>query len=421
MYRFSGLKLKTVSFNTFIQLLLRVTTSIPTLIGTLLIAYAAGYETLGSFTKIVSFVSVFYLIADLGMNSVFLKENFEKFGKYFGNLVILRLLFSFCLVALAILTTFLLPENRTAKTGFSDVEKYGIILFSLTIITTGLNLSLQTILQKKLSYYISLVPSIASSLFLLAFIVLSAYRRDLNLLLFSYVASGAILVSLLFISIKRKYKIQFISTKNFLSFSTKLLVMSLPLGAMLFFNLLYAKADMFLLSLFKPSFDVGVYGVSYKFFEFLLAIPAFLSNSIYPVLLSESKNSSKYYFIFKRYSSLFILVSLSVTLFSFFCSPLITLLKPEFIKSVFPLQLLSLSLPFFFLTSILQWHFLIRNKIKFLVPLYGGALLLNILLNIFLIPRYTYFAAAITTCICEALVFVVMMWYFMRDKKRLIS
>jgi O-antigen/teichoic acid export membrane protein len=419
MRRFSGIQLKAISINTFIQLLLRIATSIPTLLGTLLVAYVAGYEMLGSFTKIVAFVSVFYLIADFGMNSVFLKEHFEKINRYFGNLVLFRLLFTFALVLLAVALTFFLPENRIAKTGFSEVERYGIILFSLTIITTGLTFSLQTILQKKLSYYVSLVPSILSSIVLLALIVVAAFRHDLNLLLFSYVASGAVLVSLLFVAIKKKYKIRFIKTKDFLPFSERLFIMSLPLGAMLFFNLLYAKADMFLLSIFKPNFDVGVYGISYKFFEFLLAIPTFLSNSVYPLLLLESKNSGKYYLIFKRYSSLFVFVSFAITILSFFCAPLISLLKPEFVKSVVPLQILSLSLPFFFLTSLLQWHFLIRNKIQFLVPLYGGALFLNIFLNVLLIPRFTYFAAAVTTGICETLVFVIMLWYFMKDKKAL--
>ena len=417
MQRFSGIQLKQISINTLVQFILRVATSIPTLVGTLLIAYAAGYETLGSFTKIVSFVSVFYLIADFGMNSVFLKEHFDNTKKYFGNLILFRLLFCIALVLVAALLTFVLPENKTAKTGFSEIEKYGIILFSLTIITTGLNFSLQTILQKKLSYHVSLIPSVISSLVLLILIVFASFRHDLNLLLFSYIASGAILVSLLFWAIKRKYSIRFSITHDFKSFSKRLFILSLPLGAMLFFNLLYAKADMFLLSIFKPNFDVGVYGISYKFFEFLLAVPTFLSNSVYPLLLSESKNRNNYYATFKRYSALFVLVSVSITVLSFFFAPLITILKPEFAKSVLPLQLLSLSLPFFFLTSLLQWNFLIRNKIRFLVPLYGGALLLNIFLNLLFIPRFTYFAAAITTGICELLVFVIMLWYFMKDKK----
>lgn len=396
--------------------MLRITTSIPTLIATLLIAYFAGYETLGSFTKIVAFVSIFYLIVDFGMNSIFLKHYFEKVEKYFGNLILFRLLFSLALIPLIALLSYFLPENKLAGTGFTEFEKYGIIIFSLTVITTGVNISLQTLLQKKLSYYVSLIPSALSSLVLLALIVVASFKHDLYLLLFSYIASGAILVSSLLFIIKRKYNVKIILSGNFSSFSKSLFISSLPFGAMLIFNLLYAKADTFILSIFRPNFDVGVYGISYKFFELLLAIPTFLANSVYPLLLQQSKNSNGYSQLFKKYASLFLFVSLLLTVLAFFGSPFITIFKTDFVKSVVPLQLLSLSLPFFFLTSLLQWHFLIRNKIRFLVPLYASALFLNIILNIIFVPRYSYYAAALTTGICEALVFIVMLWYFRRDK-----
>lgn len=415
MERFSGLELKAVSINTVAQFTLRILTSIPTLIATLLIAYFAGYETLGSFTKIVAFVSLFYLIVDLGMNSVFLREYFERVNKYFGNLIVLRLLFSIALIPLIVVLTNLLPENKVAHTGFSGFEKYGIILFSLTVITTGLTISLQALLQKKLSYSVSLLPSLLSSAVLIIFIVTASFKHDLYLMLFSYVLSGATLVGLLFIVIKRKYNLKFTLTKDFSKFSKALFIASLPMGAMLFFNLVYAKADTFILSIFRPTVDVGVYGISYKFFEVFLAVPAYMSNSVYPLLL-RNKHTRNYSSLFKRYTSLFLFSSILISVIVFFGAPLITVLKPDFIMSVGPLQILSLSLPFFFLTSLLQWHFLIRKKLSFLVPLYGGALALNVILNLIFVPNYSYYAAAITTCVSEALVFVAMLWYLKRIK-----
>jgi O-antigen/teichoic acid export membrane protein len=181
---------------------------------------------------------------------------------------------------------------------------------------------------------------------------------------------------------------------------------------MLVFNLLYSKIDVVLLSFYKPSSDVGVYGVSYRFFEVALALPAFLANSTYPVLLKYMDDKKSYKTIFTKYLKLYIVLSLVVTAFVFLGAPFITILKGGFFLSVFPLQILSLSLPFFFLTSLLQWHFLIKNKLRFLVPLYGSALILNIVLNLLLLPHFSYYAAALITGVCEALVFVIMLWYF---------
>lgn len=416
MHRFSGLELKSVSINTLVQFLLRITSSIPSLIATLLIAYFAGYETLGSFTKIVAFVSIFYLIVDFGMNSLFLKTYFEKTSKYFGNLILLRLLFSFALVPVVAILAFLLPQNKLVGTGFSDFEKYGIVIFSLTIIGVGMNISLQAFLQRKLSYYLSLVPTLLSSLILLMLVLFASFNHNLYLLLFSYIASGAVLTFSLFIIIKKKYGLTIEKTNNFTRFSKALLIASFPLGLMLFFNLLYAKADTFILSVYRPTYDVGVYGISYKFFEVFLAFPTFLANSVYPLLLKEHKSQKRYASLFRRYTILFLLLSFLITVITFFGAPLITVFKEEFVKSVVPLQILILSLPFFFLTSLLQWHFLIKGKLKFLVPLYGGAMLLNIILNIIFVPTFSYYAAAITTGLSETLVFIVMLWYFYSDQ-----
>lgn len=417
MKRFSGLELKSVSINTLVQFLIRIATSIPTLIATILIAYFAGYETLGSFTKIVAFVSIFYLIVDFGMNSIFIKEHFDNIGKYFGNLIILRLLFSLCLIPLIAILSYLLPENKLTGTGFSQFEKYGIIIYSLTLIAVGLNISLQAFLQRKLSYYVSLIPTLLSATVLLGLILLASTQKNLYLLLFSYIASGSVLVFSLFIIMKKRYKLKIKITSDFKVFSKGLLVASLPLGMMLFFNLLYAKADTFILSIYRPTIDVGIYGISYKFFEVLLAFPAYLANSVYPLLLKESDNPKTYVPLVKRYLSLFIFLSLAITIVAFFGSPLLSVIKSDFSKSVLPLQILALSLPFFFMTSILQWHFVINNKLKFLVPLYGGALLLNVILNIIFVPKFTYYAAALSTGVSEALVFGIMLWYFIKSKK----
>lgn len=415
MHRFSGLELKKITFNTFFQLIVRITSSTSTLVATLLIGYFSGFNTLGSFTKIVSFVSLFYLIIDFGFNQIFLKLYFDKAKKYLGNLFLLRILFSFIAVFVTIFIAYLLPYNSILHTGYSDSEKYGILLYSLSIITTGIFLSTQVLLQKKLTYKLSLLPSFISSIILIILVIFSVRQNSLYFLLLSFLVSSIVLASLMFISILRKYEIS-LSLFKFQSFSKAIFLASLPIGLMLFFNLLYSKVDIILLSIFKSNLDVGVYGVSYRFFELSIAVPAFLSNSTYPLLLKESKNSKKYLSLFKKYFSLFLLLSLISTLLLFFCAPLIGFLKHDFALSVKPLQILSLSLPFFFLTSLLQWHFVIESKTRFLVPLYAGALILNVILNLLFIPRFSYFASAFATSFCEGLVFIVMLWYFKREK-----
>ncbi len=414
MKHLRGLGLKTITLNTLFQFIVRIFTSTSTLLVTLIIASISGFELVGSFTKVVSFVSIFYLLVDFGMNPMFLKKHFKTAEENLGNLLITRLSLAILCIPAVILFSYLLPGG--VFSGYSPLEKYGIILFSFTLIPFALQTSLQAILQKRLTYKLQLLPSFVSSIVLVALIYSASKQGNFGLLLFSYFVANTLQVLLLYLIMKHHLNLS-PKFNNIREFSRKLLISSFPLGIMLLFNLLYAKADTLILALLRPTQEVGVYGVSYRFFELAIAVPAFLSNSAYPLLLEKLDKENLYYSLFKKYIILFTSLSLIAALFLFTFAPLITMLKPEFTLSVVPLQILALSLPFFFLTSILQWHFLIKEKLKFLVPLYGGALLLNIILNIIFIPRFSYYAASITTLLSEGLVFVVMLWYFLKIRK----
>lgn len=415
MKRFSGLQLKTISINTFFQFLVRLIGSFGTLIVTLLIAYYLGYDSVGSFTKVLAFVVSFYLLVDFGFNSVFLKLHFENVEKNLGNLVVLRLILSAILIPIIMVLASLLPHNTIANTGFSDQEKMAIMIFSFTLIATSVYYSMQSLLQQKLAYKMNILPSLLSTSALLLIIYYSVQTSNFYLLFAAYICSGSIYALVGYFFIKRKYSL-LLSTHKFISFSKELIRYSWPLGVVLFFNFLYSKTDIFILSLYQPNTDIGVYGISYRFFDVAIAIPTFLANSTYPLLL-KAKEEGIYLTLFKRYMKMYGLFAVIITPIIIFSAPFIQIFKKEFFLSVLPLQILMLALPFFFLTSLMQWHFIIRKKMKFLIPLYAGALILNIALNFIFIPLYSYNAAAVITGISEVLVFVVMLWYFMKTSK----
>mgnify|MGYP003394112832 CR=1 FL=1 len=417
MHRFANIELRAISVNTLFQFLIRISTSIPPFVATILVAYYAGFETLGSFTKIVTFVSIFYLLLDFGMNSVFLKLHFENTKENLGNLIVLRVLVAIILLPIVFIFATLLPHNLITGTGFSEFEKLGIVIYSFTLVTSSLVLSLQSYLQKKLSYSVSFLPSLFSSFILLFIIIFAAKTQNLPLLLFSYVISGGILFASLLYVMQKKYDLR-LATHNFKAFSRVLLFSSLPLGILLFLNLVYSKIDTLILSFLRPSVEVGIYGTSYRFFELSIAVPAFLASSVYPILLQSQENLKEYKILFRKYLLLFFVASIVTTLLILLFSPILGFLKSDFSKVVLPLQILSLSLPFFFMTSLLQWHFLIKGKVKFLIPIYAFGLLINISLNIIFVPIYSYIASALITGLSEAIVFSLLLWYFVKRQNK---
>lgn len=411
MKRFSGLELRSLSVNTLTQFLVRIFSSFATLTATLIIAYFLGLDAVGSFTKVTTFVSLFYLFLDFGFNSILLRDNFADTEKKIGNLTLLRLVIAIALIPIISILASILPYNEIAGTGFSAIEKHAITIFAFVLVGIALQNSLQVFLQKKMIYARGVIPGFVSSVIVVIVVLYAVYTGNFFLLFAAYVLAGISQAVITYAGLRNDFNLR-LSVSKIGFFSKSLFLKSWPLGLMLVFNLLYAKIDVVLLSFYKPSTDVGIYGVSYRFFEVALALPAFLANSTYPVLLKHMGDGNGYKKIFGKYLKLYIVLSLIVTALVFLGAPFISILKGGFFLSVIPLQILSLSLPFFFLTSLLQWHFLIKNRLAFLVPLYGGALLLNVVLNILLVPHFSYYAAAVITGVCEALVFVVMLWYF---------
>ena len=190
------------------------------------------------------------------------------------------------------------------------------------------------------------------------------------------------------------------------AFAKEIFTKSFPIGLMLIFNLVYFRADMFLLSLLAPTKDVGIYGLSYKFFDFLIALPLFLSNAIYPFLIKAKKEGKGFLSLTRNYFFVFLVSSFIVIIPFWFISPLFTLIKSDFAACIIPFRILLLSLPFFFTTSFLQWVLITLEKQKYLMYVYLFSTVLNIVLNLIFIPQFSYLASATITLISEGLVFV---------------
>ena len=406
-HRIVSLSTSAVSKNTISQFAVKLVTSFSGLAVIFLISYFLGFTTFGSYSKVVAFVSFFYLLIDFGINSIFLRDYFEDVKNKIQLLVFLRLSIAVFLFFLMVGITYFLPYNSLLNTGFSLVEKMGIIIFGLTIFSQAITISLTSLFQKRLSYRNTVSPAVISSIVLLFFVCFSIYSKSLLLIFASYVASGVTVMLFLALNLKDVYRNR-LQITNFFIFSKKITLASLPLGLMLFFNLVYAKADTIILSLMRPTVEVGIYGFSYRFFEFAIAIPTFFSNSAYPILIEAGKDKAEFTRKIKKYSAALLIISIIIMLTFILFSPILGFVKKDFGLSVFPIQILSLSLPFFFLTSLLQWVLVLKKKMAYLLFVYIFSLVLNIILNLIFVPRFSYIASSIITVVCEGVVAILL-------------
>lgn len=398
-----------VGKNTVAQIAGRAFGAGATLAITLLIAQKLGVIGYGEFTKIITYVAFFYLIADFGLNAVFLQqlqnESQQEHHQLWHALVILRLVLSLVLVFGSLLILLFLPQSDAS--GYTNMVKVGILLFSPTIIFQAILTSANAIFQKNLRYDLSMIAtSIGSATSLVLVFIATQHEASLSAIISSLFVGSMVtagialfLVSTLHTSWKLSLDMDRIK---------KLFLSAIPLAATLIFNLVYFRLDSVILTLTRSTSDVGVYGLAYKFFEFPLVVPTFFMNSLYPLLITAKRNSQKQFLhLEKKAAAILFASSLVLVVIFWFTAPLLSLIKPEFSQSIPALRILTLGLPFFFLSSLTMWTLIALKKQTTLAVIYALAMTMNVLLNVWFIPLFGYLAAAWITTFSEALVLAV--------------
>lgn len=410
---------KKVIFNTGAQVAGKAITASITLLITVIIGKNLGPAGYGEFTKIFVFVGYFYILADFGLNSIYIKIAKENEITHLKPLLGLRLIISISLALIAVVASRFFPFDPTTSTGFSPLVKTGIAIAALTIITQALFTTTNAFFQKILRYDLSTISaSLGYIAILTTAVVVTSFSKSLLGYTSAYVIGGIILATAAYLQVVNRTKKFFTPTFNIQEFST-FLKPAWPIGIALLFNLIYFRIDVLILSNFRSSTEVGLYGLAYQFFEAALAIPIFFSNAIYPPLANFYKvNKQRFQKEVKNW--LFILsgVSILLTITMFSVSHLIpSIFGRNFGGSVPALQILSIGFPFFFISALL-WHLIIiYDRQRYLTLIYGAGALFNLVANLIFIPRNGYIAASIITVVSEVFIVALLaavVWRFRR-------
>ena len=415
----TGLKTKTaktVASNTVYQLSGKIVSLSVTVLSTFIITRLYGRTGYGEFNLMQNIPALFFIIADFGLNAIAVKElskNFAKAEAYFGSILTLRIILSLFLMLIAYFGLYFFP--------YSNELRHGISLGLLLIVTQSLYATSNVIFQVKHKYNESAIGYILGSLLILLLVSFFAINHaPIALVNFSYVLGGVLTFVVNFYFISKHIKLKNMTLDVLLM--KRLFVLSLPLGLMFIFSQINFKIDTILLSTFElPSHfgytntdTVAIYGLPYKIFEVILVIPTFFMNAIFPVYvkhLEENKNKFKQTFV-KSIGALFVLGCLAMLIGIAFSAFSIKLLGgDDFTHSITALRLLLIGLPVFFVTQPLSWLLIVLNKQKTLPYIYLVSAVVNLILNIAYIPKYSFYASAVLTWVSELLVLALLLYF----------
>lgn len=400
-----------VAYNTVIQITGRVFGLLLTLvtinyIATFLVVDGSTLTGFGQYTIVFTFVSIIGTAADLGLFTLLVRELVgktpEEAGAIMGGALWFRAVLFIGFLLLSVLLVGLLPYDVGVKQGILiGVVIAFSMLFSQVI---------ASIFQSQLKADKIVIAETVGKLFIMV-ATISVLRQGLGLLPVIWVNLLGQAVTLLVSYLMARPLARFVIRPNWVMWRT-LLPQFWPIAVVSIMGLAHFKIDTLLLSFMKSAEDVGVYGFAYKLLEVFLIIPSILATNLLPVMTGMAEgNAGQLVQVIRRAGLIMLLIAIPLTIFLLIFAPwLVVFVAHEgFSASVLPLQILSLAMLAIFLTTLLSQAVISVRAQKVLIPAYTLALLLNIGLNLYAIPRFSYLGAAVTTLITETLLLLVMM------------
>lgn len=403
---------KKVAYNTIIQLVGKVITTAISLVLIASITRYLGVNGYGQYTTIFAYVSFWAVLADFGFFLILVRE-ISKTGaqvdKIFNNIVTLRGLLGIIVFSLVALTAFLIPS-------YPMVVKSGIAVCAFGWFWISMNSTYVGVFQANLEMHWATLTDVLGRIIILGFVLFFIKMNfALNAIILAYCIGNMVnfFASMYF---GRRF-VHFKPTFDF-KYWKKIFYETLPMGIVLILGVLYFKIDTVILSLFKSSKDVGIYGAPFKILEVLLIIPGIFMGNVFPIITRYlEKNDERLQSAFQKSFDFLSLMALPVVFGALVLArPIInfiagqefvdaTTMGPFFgLQSSAPLvlQILIITVGIYYISQLFNNTVIAMGRQKEMVKPYIIITLLNIGLNLIAIPHLSYIGAALVTIITAA-------------------
>ena len=183
---------------------------------------------------------------------------------------------------------------------------------------------------------------------------------------------------------------------------SQLLREAVTLGLVLFLIQFYFRIDTIMLGVLSSKSEVGLYSVAFNLMEGTFFIPTIVMDAIFPGLSKVKQFSAS----FRKGLLLLTLSGIAggAVVFLFAESIILWFFAAEFQNSADILKILAFAIPLVFWGYLMTQSLVALDHNRIYLLITASGLLLNVLLNFWLIPEYGASGAAIATVITEALI-----------------
>jgi O-antigen/teichoic acid export membrane protein len=394
---------KKIAVNTGVQLVGKI---IILIVAGLSVAFTTRYlgvEAYGSFTLALVYLSFYGLAADLGLFTISLREisrHPERAKEIIGNTLGLRIVLSAIMMVLAVGIGFLLPYDHQIQ--------LAIAVGSVSVFFGLLNSAIVAFFQARLMMHLSVLADVIGRTAAFAAVLLVITQDWGFLAIVATAAVGTGITLILSTIFARKYVS--LAVYKDIRVWKEMLRESIPLGAALFVATLYFKADLMLLSFMRSPAEVGIYSAVFKVVDLLMTFPGFFVNSVFPVLIARLKQSPEDGLrVMQKSTTALAVLGLGLAFGGLVLAEDIMRIigGPDFVAGADALRISLCALAFNFVMSLFATFYIAKDKQVDALKLATFGLVLNISINLYLIPHYGIIGASIATLICEAVLLLL--------------
>jgi len=385
-----------------------------------------GPEDFGVFSSTLAMITIFSLFAGFGIPQVWLK----LFGQEGWQAIRwIKPSLSFVFLSLILVTLLLIfwslygPHDKiTSKLLLIMV----FFIYGNTIVQLVVS-KLQ--LEEKYSSLAlwQIMPNIMRLLITISCFYLFTISLKLIEIAYIYAAVGLIismfgLYQLSFMT-KNKFELKghkkIIFTDNYSPSIKGILSESWPFGMEKLFAFIYIQSDIILVKYISGNIEAGYYNVAFVIITAILIFPLVLySKFLMPKFHRWANHDrNKFYSTYKQGNIVMFVFGIIIMLFVLFFSSwgIPILFGEEYRYSIILLNILSLALPAHFVAFSVGATLVTKNHIKVKIKVMGTVALINIILNVILIPEYGAKGAAIATVISN--IILLFLYYYIVRKK----
>lgn len=383
---------------------------------TQLFRYLGPYVS-GQFQFVLSFTTIFGVVIDFGIQQYITKkisEEPEKAKKYFQNF--------FAVESVLIVLVYATMLAVALISNYEAIVLYGIMVAGFGIALHGLVYPFLSVMSafydlRKVAF-INLLSSVINFFIILGTI----YFEAGILMLFSQQFIYAIWALFFYYHFVQKHigPPQILQSFKDLDYNLvkKILVAAFPFALLVGFSTIYNRIDIVLISKILGYEQTGLYTAAYKFYDLIAFFPAIVSLSLYPLFASLMAQNKivEVREIIQKYLRFMMALALPIAVGgSIMADQIILLVAGEQFAGASTILSVLVWAPTILYVYIVVNALIISQLTKFAIVITGINVIINVIGNLILLPKYGIVAAAGMTIVAEFLQ-GSFYFYFVRKK-----